>query len=309
MANTNAAAEQMFAKSQKQAQAAQARAGGAAGSQSLAWVGGPGGGRGAGGNPGQPATWAGGAGGGRGKQGGPGFGERDTGVPANAEPAVPVPAETTVIPITGKPSNDDLRVKIRVPDKYLTIATVGTSDMVKTPLNDMGGIIFPYTPSISYGVKASYSEQTPLHSNFALQFFKSSSISEITINGKFTVENGDDAEVYLSTVLLLKSLMRMRSGGASSGDADSGAPPPVCRLDAYGDMMLKNIPVVISSFRVELPDGVDYFTYKGVFSGNNSVPTISTLAITCLPMYSRNEMQKFSVQNYVNNNYRGQGYI
>lgn len=283
--------------------------GGAALGQSLEWVGGAGAGRGAGGNPGQPATWAGGAGGGRGKQGGAGFGERDTGVPANAEPAIPQPAETTVIPISGKPANDDLRVKIRVPDKYLTIATVGTSDMVKTPLNDMGGIIFPYTPSISYGVKSSYSEQTPLHSNFALQFFKSSSISEITINGKFTVENGDDAEVYLSTVLLLKSLMRMRSGGATSGDADSGAPPPVCRLDAYGDMMLKNIPVVISSFRVELPDGVDYFTYKGAFSGSNAVPTISTLAITCLPMYSRDEMQKFSVQNYVNNNYKGQGYI
>ena len=103
--------------------------------------------------------------------------------------------------------------------------------------------------------------------------------------------------------------MRMRSGGAAAGDGDSGAPPPVCRLDAYGDMMLKNVPVVISSFRVELPDSVDYFTYKGMLSGNNAVPTMSTLAITCLPMYSRNEMQKFSVQNYVNNNYRGQGYI
>lgn len=283
--------------------------GGAQLGQSLEWVGGAGGGRGGGGNPGQPATWAGGAGGGRGKQGGAGFGERDTGVPANAEPVIPLPAETTIIPISGKPANDDLRVKIRVPDKYLTFATIGTPDMTKTPLNDMGGIIFPYTPSISYGVKSTYSEQVPLHSNFALQFFKNSSISEITITGKFTVENVDDAEVYLSTVLLIKSLMRMRSGGAAAGDGDSGAPPPVCRLDAYGEMMLKNVPIVINSFRVELPDSVDYFTYKGMLSGNNAVPTVSLLAITCLPMYSRNEMQKFSVQNYVNNNYRGQGYI
>ena len=267
-------------------------------------------GRGLLGNMGEAATWAGSAGAGRGKIGGANFGEREVpGVSEGAEPAIPAPTETMVIPISGTPATDDLRVKIRVPDKYLTLATSGTPNMAYTPLLDMGGIIFPYTPSISYGLKSTYAEQIPLHSNFALQFFKNSSVSDITINGKFTVENGYDAEVYLSTVLLIKSLMRMRSGGAALGDADSGAPPPICRLDAYGDMMLKNVPVVITGFRIELPDNIDYFTYTGSISGTNSIPTVSVLSITVLPMYSRNEMQKFSVGNYVNNNYKGQGYI
>lgn len=250
--------------------------------------------------------------------GGGGFGKREVpGVPEGAMPAQVEPVEAVVIPQQpDKTKKDpsyadtiDTRVRIRVPPKYLTSVTSGYSDELS--MSNLGGIIFPYTPSISYSVKADYASQMPLHSNFALQFFKNSSIGEISITGKFTVENSKDAELYISTVHLIKSLIRMRSGGAKSGDLDSGAPPPVCRLEAYGDMMLKNVPIVINSFRVELPDSVDFFGFK---SGNpslgyNSVPTLSTIAITCLPMYSRNEMRNFSVNNYVNNAYRGQGYI
>lgn len=252
------------------------------------------------------------------RQGTGGFTKREVpNVPAGAMPEIPQPPEPVIVPFqpdvtkTDPSYTDttDTRVRIRVPSKYLTDITVGSQGELSA--SNLGGIIFPYTPSISYAVKAEYAEQKPLHSNFALQFFKNSSIGEISISGKFTVENSKDAELYISTVHLIKSLLRMRSGGAKSGDADSGAPPPVCRLEAYGDMMLKNVPVVLTSFRVELPDNVDYFGFKSSNTaiGYNSVPTVSTIAITCLPMYSRNEMRNFSVNNYVNNAYRGQGYI
>ena len=243
--------------------------------------------------------------------------KRDPGVPEGAMPEIPEIPEPIIVPFQSDTVTDeqilantiDTRVRIRVPSKYLTNITSGGNDELS--ISNLGGIIFPYTPSISYSVKAEYAEQKPLHSNFALQFFKNSSIGEISITGKFSVENSKDAELYISTVHLIKSLLRMRSGGAQSGDIDSGAPPPVCRLEAYGDMMLKNVPVVISSFRVELPDNVDYFSFTSNYPsiGFNSVPTVSTIAITCLPMYSRNEMRNFSVDNYVNNAYRGKGYI
>ena len=246
-------------------------------------------------------------------------GERDVpNVPEGAEVPEAVSATPVVTAIKSNLSKDDHRVKIRVPYKYLTSYTQGNKHQL-SPEN-VGGIIFPYTPQISYSLKSDYAAQSPLHSNFQLQFFKNSSIGEIAISGKFSVENADDADMYLSTVHLIKALMRMRSGGAAHGDIDSGAPPPICRLDAYGDMMLKNVPVVISSLRVELPDNVDYFKYdeskivnvnggNSTVSQSNSIPTLSTIQITCIPMYSRAEMMKFSVTNYLNNTYRGQGYI
>jgi hypothetical protein len=245
-----------------------------------------------------------------------GFGERDVpGVPDGAEPLAPEPAPVGFVDVTGSAPPKDLRVKIRVPPKYLTAATSGPNK----ELANLGGIVFPYTPTISYEVKADYSAANPLHSNFAINFYQRSSITSISISGKFSVENASDAGVYLSTVHLLKSLTRMRSGGQpnagggrggpSFNDTDSGAPPPVCRLDAYGDMMLMNVPVAITSFRVELPDSVDYFTTDSDIYGTNSVPTMSNIQITCLPMYSRDEMQRFSVTGYLARAYENRGYI
>lgn len=225
------------------------------------------------------------------------FAKDTLGIPAGAQPKKAEPAKIKITDSKGGSQKADLRVKIRVPDDYLVRLTRGFKD----ELYGLNGIIFPYTPSISYEHKAEYSSAQPLHSNFALYFYQRSSVSAISIAGKFTVQNEKDAGAYLATVHLLRALTKMRSGGLA-GDADSGSPPPVCRLDAYGDYMLSNVPVVISSFRIELPDAVDYFTAGKLASniyGKASVPTVSTIAISCIPMYSRQEMQKFSVSGWL----------
>lgn len=217
------------------------------------------------------------------------------GVPAGAEPKRPIAAKTTFRDANGNVQAGDLRVKIRVPREYISgVSTRGGSN----ELLDLGGIIFPYTPSISYEHKADYTSSIPLHSNFAIYSYKNSSVSSISITGKFTVQNEKDAMVYLATVHLLRALTKMKSGGESN----SGAPPPVCRLDGYGDYMLANVPIAISSFKNDLPDNVDFFTL-GKSSTNiyglASVPTISTISLTCIPIYSRREMQQFKVSDWL----------
>ena len=240
-----------------------------------------------------------------------------------AMPTVPSPAKVNVTAMSAK-SRDvtDMRVKIRVPSNYLTALTSGPNgagandEFPVTPIKANGGIVFPYTPNISYSHKADYTQQTPLHSNFSLNFYKNSSISSISIAGDFTVQNEKEAAVYIATVHLLRSLTKMRSGGALSGDPDSGSPPPVCRLDAYGSFMLDNVPVVITEFTVELPTNVDYFTLgkqdaslKALY-GLTAVPVKSSIKVTCLPMYSRKEIQQFSVSSWLNNSaFRKGGYL
>lgn len=220
-----------------------------------------------------------------------------------AMPAIPTPATVNFTNAAGDKLKKDHRVKIRVPEEYSTWGLNGK-------LSNIGGIIFPYTPVISVTHKADYTSQTPLHSNFAINFYKSSSVSPITISGKFTVQNDSDADVFIATTHILRSLTKMRFGN----DADSGAPPPVCRLDAYGTFMLENVPVVISEFKVELPDNVDYYTTSSdsVFGKNDqtTVPTICTISLTCIPMYSRSEMQQFSVNAWINDSsLRKAGYL
>ena len=246
-------------------------------------------------------------------------------IPLGAQPNAIAPVtEATITTLSGQSSstNPDLRVRLRVPSDYITSLTSGSS---LSELSALGGIIFPYTPTISFENKADYSSQTPTHSNYAINFYKNSSVSDISISGKFTVQNERDALVYLSSILLLKALTKMRFGGPTApsagagrgavnySDPDSGAPPPVCRLDAYGDFMLKNVPVVITSFKTEWPDTVDFYSLNGNLDSRfsqTSVPTVSTIAITCKPMYSRAEMQSMSVTKYLNDSfYRRQGFL
>jgi len=232
---------------------------------------------------------------------------RLNGLPQGAQKRAVRPPEILTRDIFGNDIKEDLRVKLRVPPKYLTALTQGGrfQELVK-----LGGIIFPYTPQLQFEVKADYTAVTPTHSNFPINFYQKSSIGNISITGKFTVQNIDDAKILISTQVLLKALTRMRFGG-SMGDADSGAPPPVCRLDAYGEMQLNNVPVVVSQFRLEYPDNVDYFRFTGndINYGSTAVPISSSLNITLIPMYSRAEMQEFNVTDYLKNGFKGRGYI
>ena len=224
-------------------------------------------------------------------------------------PEGPKLSTVNVTPLNGTGNETEMRVRIKVPPSYLQKSTVGRND----ELAKIGGIIFPYTPSISYDNKADYSTQAPLHSNYTQYFYQRSSVGAISITGKFTVQNEKDAGVYLSTVHLLKALTKMRFGA----DDNAGSPPPVCRLFAYGTHMIDNVPIAIASFRVELPDNVDYFTMGKLqpdpVLGKASVPVVSTVAITCYPMYSRQEMLDFSVSGWLKDfkgdTFRKAGYL
>lgn len=224
-------------------------------------------------------------------------------------PASPAQSTVNVTPLNGTGNDTELRARIKVPPSYLQKSTVGRND----ELAKIGGILFPYTPAISYDNKADYATQTPLHSNYAQYFYQRSSVGAISIAGKFTVQNEKDAGVYLSTVHLLKALTKMRWGK----DDNAGSPPPVCRLFAYGTHMLDNVPVAIASFRVELPDNVDYFTLGKLqpdpILGKASVPVVSNISITCYPMYSRQEMLNFSVSGWLKDfkgdTFRKAGYL
>ena len=199
----------------------------------------------------------------------------------------------------------DLRVKLRVPPSYLIGPAAGPANIIQKN----GGILFPYTPTISVDNQASYSQQSPLHSNFPLYFYKNSSVGPISVTAKFTVQNEFEGAVLLGIIHLLRGLVKMKFGD----DHDAGSPPPVCRFDAYGDYMMHNVPVSIASWRHELPDGVDYIAVgrKGspTTYGHSMVPVMSTISLTLNVMYSRREMLAHSVDKWMKGDLHGRGYL
>lgn len=235
----------------------------------------------------------------------------------------PVSQNTTPIftkgpPLNGAPPNPaaarasweyatDLRARLRVPDDYIKSLnpTAGPDDI----LRKNGGIIFPYTPSISFDRKAEYGGQNPLHSQYTQYYYKNSAVSPISVTAKFTVQNEYEGQIFVGIIHLLGSLTKMRWGE----DPKAGSPPPVCRFDAYGDFMIQNVPVAVSSFKVELPDNIDYIAInrpsKPSQYGSNLVPTMSTISLELYVMYSRREMLDFNVPDWMSGALAGGGYL
>lgn len=145
----------------------------------------------------------------------------------------------------------DWRARLSLPS-----GSIWGSDLF-TPLKSAGGLIFPYTPTITINHQANYQEQPITHQNYQFVAYQYSKVSDIQIVGDFIVENAEQAQYWLSAVHFLRSVTKMYTG---EDTATAGNPPPIVLFNAYGDYVFKNIPVVVKGFNLTLPKEVDYIT-------------------------------------------------
>jgi hypothetical protein len=233
---------------------------------------------------------------------------RSRSIPPGAEPAT-----QAYIPASFK-ERIDWRVKLGLPSggafktpeqEQDTGSDTAEGTVVRDPLAPLyatGGMVFPYTPNIYITYSANYDNLAPTHSNYPFPVYQNSAVDQFVITGEFTVENADEALYWIAANHYLRSVTKM-----DYGVNGTGAPPPVVKLDGYGDFVFKEVPVVVQQFNIELSDGVDYI--KAPLGDNGSwAPTRSTIAVTLQPAYSRNTVSQFSLNDFVNGEYiRGDG--
>jgi len=113
-------------------------------------------------------------------------------------------------------------------------------------------------------------------------------------------------------VHFFRSATKMFYGESS----ERGAPPPIVKLNGYGDYVLKNVPVVITQMTVDLNNQVDYIevpvannTFDIFGSKYQMVPTLSTINITVKPIYSRRKVSTFSLDRFINGDLSDGGFI
>ena len=220
-----------------------------------------------------------------------------------------------------KPTNRDWRVKLSMPN----IESFNKSPLLQ-PLAKTNGLVFPYTPTIIVAHSANYSAITPTHTNYPYYAYQNSQVDQLVITGDFFVQNGIEAKYWVAALHYLRSVTKMFYGG--EGDT-LGAPPPVIKLNGYGDFIFNNVPCVVTNFTVDLPQDVDYIatglntpittksdqetdkTPESTRDGVSWAPTQSLITVTVQPIYSRREIEQFSLQKYVNGDYvkSGGGFI
>jgi len=220
----------------------------------------------------------------------------------------------------------DFRVKLTLPQASDLRSTFFTGDLLK-PLSDIGGIVFPLTPSIILQHQASYNPLAMTHSNYPFYAYQHSEVSSFTVVGDFPVQNQSDAQHWIATLHFLRAVTKMFFGTG----ANQGNPPPILKFNAYGDNVFKNVPVVVTNFSVELTNSVDYICTKqrqdpafanvrgpddefarGDVDPNSSLPTswapaMSMFNIQLQPVYSRETTKSFNMQDFVDGKLNNHG--
>lgn len=199
----------------------------------------------------------------------------------------------------GSEVNLDWRVRLSVPQNY-------KSSRLLLPLLETDGFMWPYTPQIILEHSANYNSLHPTHSNYPFPAYQNSQVSAMTIIGDFFIENEQEGRYWVAATHYLRSITKMAYGATSN----QGSPPPIVKLNGYGDYVFKDVPVVVQSFTVELPSDVDYIQV-GVGDNGTWVPTRSSISVVVHPAYSRKQITKFSLDAFVNGQYvvDGKGFI
>jgi hypothetical protein len=244
---------------------------------------------------------------------------RSAGLPTNGNPT----QQTTTTAKFNAPGEVDWRVKLSLPsDKNFT------DSPLLEPLVTTNGLVFPYTPTMIISHSANYSPIHPVHTNYPFYAYENSQVDQLVIAGSFVVQNSLEAQYWVACLHYLRSATKMYYGQSEP----QGMPPPVVKLSGYGDYVFNNVPVVITNFTVDMPQDVDYiateigassstrtqdldsrpqFTNIQAASAISFAPSESTITVTCQPIYSRSQTEKFSLNSFVKGDYvsNGSGYI
>jgi len=205
-------------------------------------------------------------------------------------------------------NDSDWRVSISIPEILLKGDILGPlkANSGASAFNTGNRMVFPFNPSVLFSHTANYAQVQPTHTNYAYNAYESSQVDAITITGEFFQENENDAKYWIACLHFLRTATKM-----FYGESDPlGNPPPVCRLNGYGDHVLNNIPVVVTNFTTDLPQDSDYIecTVNGL---KNFVPVQSTITVTLQPQYARRSQSRFSLNQYASGGHIGgdEGFI
>ena len=212
-------------------------------------------------------------------------------LPSGADYAL-VPVESYQYNGTLDPSEDN-RVIITDPTGLFI-----SRSPITAPLAETGGVLFPYTPQITFGHKANYETEPLVHTNYEHMMYRNSTVDNIGISAQFTANNSDEARYVLAVIHFFRAVTKMFYGQ----DSLAGTPPPVLFLDGFGNLMIDHVPVVVTNFDYQLPQDVDYISIDDSRSNVGAlVPTLLNVTIGLKPTYSRNKISNnFGLEKFVN---------
>ena len=135
---------------------------------------------------------------------------KGAGLDKGADPNAKLSDLAASAPNVGKSASDH-RVRLSLPMNSRVLYNKANPNYLLRPLVEAGGVIFPYTPQLIFQHNADYSKVSPTHSNYPLNFYSASNVSDISMFGEFTSETGTDARYVLAVITFLRAVTKMFS--------------------------------------------------------------------------------------------------
>ena len=216
----------------------------------------------------------------------------------------------------------DWRVSLSVPQSIKKLVSKSSRSLLDPLGRTDWKMVFPFTPTIYVSHQASYNPLQPVHTNYPYYAYENSRVGQMTITGEFFVQNSLEAKYWVAAVHFLRSVTKMSYGENSP---NRGQPPPVLFLNGYGDYTFNQVPVIVTNFQFDLKREVDYIStglgktetafedgfVQSSLEKHAWAPAESLITVELVPQYSRNQISKFNLRDFVNGDdvLDGKGFI
>lgn len=173
---------------------------------------------------------------------------------------------------------------------------LANGDHLLRPLEESGGIVWQYTPTIFLSGSAEYNEALMQGMNYPINTYISSRPPEIPITADFSANDIYEARYLLAIMSFLKICTKSYFGDDAVAKGTAGTPPPVLLFEYLGDHGFNKVPVVVTNWSMQLPDNVDYVPVV-VNNTTTYVPTLTNILINLKPQYTPHKLRRrFSVE-------------
>lgn len=189
----------------------------------------------------------------------------------------------------GATTNDD-RVRIAYLSGY-----ANPYPGILAPLQNTQGMMFPYSPSIQISQEVDYGNMQMTHSNTNYFYYSRTPNAQITLAGKFTVQNQTEGQYAIAAIQFLRSVSKMNFG---EKDSNAGLPPPILTLTGYGAYMFNQTRVFVKTHSYNYDENMD--TVKvNLSSGAVRLPAMFTLNVTLVTQPTVQMMRtQFNLDDY-----------
>lgn len=196
----------------------------------------------------------------------------------------------------------EYRARLKTKGNYGNAAFRGPSSI----LSRMKGILFPYTPVITYSHNVNYSEYELIHTNYAINSFVNSRPGNISISAQFVNQTEEEARYTFGVIHFLRIVTKMNFGNNSN---NPGTPPPVLEFSAYGTSNFNRVPVLVGNFSTSYGNDVDYSSFKIDDQTEIRLPIKMEFNIELIPQYSARKQNDFDFEKFAQGNSYKDGYI